>query len=191
MLLQSGSGRKVERKKTSPFKSRAEFGAGASLTSFPGLSSTEEDEFSLESWAADDPLAAVESRTRFLSTAGTAAAVEPQISFANLMEVHAAWRALAMDPALSSTFFTQPIETFKTGSPRFTPTQIKNLQAAGLPRLIDVLETYPRGYTASTAGRLPDPGLVGEEQLVSLAVTLEKVNVVIPRTSDYAALTAI
>lgn len=136
--------------------------------------SSSADEFSVEAWAVDDPLSAIESgAVGSLASQGAA----QELTYAALMEAHASWQALAMDPSISDTFLTQPVAKLKrTGS--FTPADIKNLTAAGITRLVDVLELYPRNYTSYTAGRLPDLSLdEGEVQVVSLPVKLDDISV--------------
>ena len=152
----------------------------APLSSSPSTSFSEDD-FSAEAWAADDPLTAAEATIG--ADMQQQYTQESHLSYTALTEAHASWRALALDPSLSSTFLTQPVEKLKRslgGSSKcFTPTEIKALQSAEVPRLIDVLESYPRGYTSSIAGLLPDPQLSaeGEEQAVSVAVRLVDIKV--------------
>jgi len=157
-----------------------------------------EDDFSIEAWSADDPLATIEAQTmrKALKYESSGSLTT---SFDELTGAHASWKALAIDRTLASTFLTQPLDKIKrlsdpgTGSPlKFTPTEVKNLQAAGLPRLIDVVESFPRGYTASTAGQLPDPSLpVEEEQALSVAVQLEDIRVNMGRGGEWANMNAI
>jgi ATP-dependent DNA helicase RecG len=162
------------------------------------LSSFSEDDFSIEAWSADDPLATIEAQT-MRTTSNTAFSTHgTSTSFDELTEAHASWKALAMDPALTSTFLTQPLDKIKRISTnsgtalKFTPTEVKNLQAAGLTRLLDVVESFPRGYTASTAGQLPDPTLPAEEeQAVSVAVHLEDIKVSMGRGGEWTNMNAI
>nr|BAD42331.1 DNA helicase RecG [Nannochloris bacillaris] len=162
---------------------------------------SDEDDFSVEAWSADDPLATIEAQTMRsrLSTFERQGTATLSTDFDELTEAHASWKALAMDPLLASTFLTQPLDKIKritsarTGAPlKFTPTEVKNLQAAGMSRLIDLVESLPRGYTASTAGQLPDPTLpIEEEQAVSVAVRLEDIKVTMGRGSDWVNMNAI
>ncbi|KAH7620587.1 hypothetical protein Ndes2526B_g04506 [Nannochloris sp. 'desiccata'] len=161
-------------------------------------STCSEDDFSIEAWSADDPLATIEAQMMRKSL-NYESSGNLTISFDELTGAHASWKALAMDPTLASTFLTQPLDKIKrisspsTGTPlKFTPTEVNNLQAAGIPRLIDVVESFPRGYTASTAGQLPDPSLpVEEEQAVSVAVRLEDIKVSMGRGGEWANMNAI
>jgi ATP-dependent DNA helicase RecG len=218
-----------KRKKATPFKSRTEFGALAvnvssiiheplvveqhindtrapSATSFLSSSSSStpatalsfsEDDFSIEAWSADDPLATIEAQAMRKTLSSTYQSTST--SFDELTEAYASWKALAMDPTLSSSFLNQPLDKIKritsatTGTAlKFTPTEVKNLQAAGMPRLIDVVESFPRGYTASTAGQLPDPNLPEEEeQAVSVAVRLEDIKVSMGRNGEWTNMNAI
>ena len=92
--------------------------------------------------------------------------------FEELSAAHASWRSLLADPALSRGFLATPVAEVP-GKHKFTPKQLEELAAAGLPTLRDVLECYPRGYTVAAAGALPDRHApAGEEQAVCLVVDL-------------------
>lgn len=180
----------VEGRRKSAIMTRSQFGAqaiekdlfvmGGSSQGAP--SAIESEEFSMQAWAADDPLAVLESRQMEESEADRLAVLRTQCT----------WRELAADAARLQTFLTQPVEKVHVASRyRFTPTQVKDLQAAGLPRLIDVLHCFPRGYTAASAARLPDLSIDGE-QAVCLAVKVESAKVSIgPPGSNWAVLTAV
>ena len=161
------------------------------------LLSSLSDEFSVESWAADDPLAAIETyssggsgaaagrfptdgATSLYSTAGdnnNNFPLEPTYNV--LAEAHASWQALTLDPSISDTFLNKSVDTMRSSksSLKFTSKEIELLYSAGLTRLLDVLECFPRGYTACKAGQLPDRSLREEDQPVNLAVALEEIDV--------------
>lgn len=64
----------------------------------------------------------------------------------------------------------------------------RDLKASSLPRLIDVLECFPRGYSAASIGQLPDLSVEGE-QAVCLFVRLQDIKV--RKGPNFASLTAI
>jgi ATP-dependent DNA helicase RecG len=64
------------------------------------------------------------------------------------------WRDLVADPTVRETFLMTPIRSL-TGRKGFTPAQTTDLEGAGLMRLVDVLECFPRGYTTASLGCIP------------------------------------
>ena len=116
---------------------------------------TDED-FSVEAWAQDDPLAVLESEAR----EADAGAPLPFLGGTS------GWQGVLSSENVPQNLLATKLSDIK-GSVKYTPKQLKTLDAAGFKMLQDVLECYPKGFIVSTPGKLPSIN-IEEQQAIAL-----------------------
>ncbi|KAL6776765.1 hypothetical protein ACKKBF_B30835 [Auxenochlorella protothecoides x Auxenochlorella symbiontica] len=74
------------------------------------------------------------------------------------------WRAALASADAAPCFLDTPLAGIRAPH-KFTPRQLMALEQAGLHTLRDLVECYPRDFTVCEFGRLPEPGVDGEQPI--------------------------
>lgn len=118
------------------------------------------DDFSIQAWAIDDPLAMLDAEAREAEADGMPL-IEPN------------WKQLK-ETRIPKTFFTTPFSELRGISKAYTKKEQTVMEVEGWHTLQDVLSYYPKGYVSCAPGKLPQLG-VEDYQAVKLFAKLKKV----------------
>jgi len=118
------------------------------------------DDFSIQAWAIDDPLAMLDAEAREAEADGMPL-IEPN------------WKQLK-ETRIPKTFFTTPFSELRGISKAYTKKEQTVMEVEDWRTLQDVLSYYPKGYVSCAPGKLPQLG-VEDYQAVKLFAKLKKV----------------